>query len=205
MHRIALYIVITAILGCSSKQLNTPIQEDEAARLRSMDKQHFIDTIKIKDDQFELYAVISTQNGFIQHWPPGNKIQSDAFLRGFIDKKTQSKSFQVYIKLKHYMGDWLFPYQANYGRPLRKSDTNRVSGDVSCSYQCRYNEQITFSVEEDELRRMKTLSAEEVATKVWIFKLKTKSGHDIMEGFNVNEILALLDVIDSYKTVQTLE
>lgn len=205
MHRIALLATITLIFGCSSKQTSTPTTEDEAARFRSLDKQHFIDTIRIKDDALEMYATISTQNGFRQVWPKKNKIQTDAFLRGFIDKKTQSKSFQVYIKIKHYLGEWLFPYQANYGRPLRTSDANTIDSNVDCSYQCRYYEQITFSVEEDELRRMKTLSAEEVATKVWAFKLKTKSGHDILEGFNVNEILALLEVIDSYNTIPTLE
>ena len=52
---------------------------------------------------------------------------------------------------------------------------------------------------------MLTLSDEDIATKYWAFKLKTKSGKDILEGFNVNEILGLLDVVDKYKTIQALE
>ena len=180
--------------------------EDEVARFRSLDKQHFIDTITIKDDAFETYVVISTLNGFIQNWPRRHRLQPDSFLRGYIDKKTGIKSFKVYVHLKHYTGNWLYPYQANYGRPLRTSETIRVSSDVDCGgYSCRYDEHAVFTVDEAELRRMETLTPEDIATKTWVFKLKNQGGEDIMDGFNVNEILGFLEVMDNYKPIATLK
>lgn len=183
-----------------------PTLQYEFNRLFGLDKQHFLNKISIKDDQFEKVAVISTQFGYIQNYPHMANYKSDAFLRGYIDKKTGVKKYQVYVSLKHRDKSWLFPYQAAYGRPLKTVATNKIAHNIDCGrYLCTYEEDLTFDVEEKELRRIEALTPEDAATKSWQFKIKNKSGPDAMEGFNLNEIWAFLEVMDNYKPVEMLK
>ena len=61
-----------------------------------------------------------------------------------------------------------------------------------------------FNILESELRRIqKTSTPEDLATKVWLFKIKTRSGGDYDGWIYLAEIIALLEVMDEYKPVPT--
>lgn len=168
---------------------------------------HFKETMRIDDDPLETVATFSTADGFKATQGLLRVVWSDAFLRGFIDKQTGLKHYQVYVVLRHTNGDWHWPYQANYGRPLRTTEARRIGSDVDCSVSgvygsCKYEEHAVFDVDEEELRRVqRDATPQDFTTKVWGFKLKNKSGNDYDDGLLLAEIVALLEVMDSYEPV----
>jgi len=207
MKLIFVLIAPLVLVACTPMKLSQPSLADEYSRVMSLDKQHFLDAITVKDDQFEEVAVLDTRKGYIQNWPLGAGLTHDVFLRGFINKRTGERKYQVYVIINHHSESWLFPYQANYGRPLRSVMADKIHSEVkNCvrSTSCFFIEHATFYVEEKELLRMRTLSPEDIATKTWQFKLKTKKGQDVLNGFNANEILALLEFMETYSPVKML-
>ena len=95
----------------------------------------------------------------------------------------------------------------NYGKPLRTQETITISSDVDCTASrysgCTYFEHFAFEVDESELRRIQNeATPTDFKTKAWIFKVKTKSGNDFKEGLSLAEIVALLEVMDTYQPVE---
>lgn len=202
MKKYSMFLMVIFMSGCAAhyQQLNKE-------KFFSLDKQHFKNTITIKDDEFEPTVVITTAKGFSEKYGLLGIVWNDAFLRGFINKNTGDKSIQVYV-IKNHQGDgWLFPYQVNYGKPLRTQEVIKIDSDVDCTGStytgCTYFEHFAFDVDESELRRIQNESTEEdFKTKAWLFKVKCKSGEDYMEGLPLPEIIAFLEVMDSYKPVK---
>lgn len=193
--RVLILCFFAVLAGCAHKPYD---HKAEVARMWSLDKQHFLNTITVKDDPLETHIEVNTFAGYAQNWPLNQPIETDFALRGYINKKTGAKQYQVYAKIKNRM-EWFFPYQANFGKPLQTAKVKRISSDVNCKkYYCEHYEDVLFMVPETELRRMLTLTPAEIKTKTWQAKIKTKAGHNVRDGFNVNEILAFLEVMDRY-------
>ena len=63
---------------------------------QSLDKQHFKETVTINDFAAEKVIIFSTINGFQQKQGLDEVVGDDNFLRGFLDKQTNKKVYQVY-------------------------------------------------------------------------------------------------------------
>lgn len=191
---------VVMLSGC----LTGPTKLEDALAL---DINHFKSTMNIKDDEFEPIVVFSTLKGLQGKQGLLGVVGTDEFLRGFLDKRTGQKSYQVYVNFRHRAGQWLFPYQANYGRPLMTTKVDRIGSDVDCTGSrysgCSYRETIVFSVPEKEFRRVQeNATPADFKTKAWKFKVKTKAGEDYLSAILLPEVIALMDAMDEYQPVQ---
>ena len=194
-------MVASSICGCAA----TPQQKFD--ELVSLDINHFRDTMTVTDDSMETTAVFSTQRGWSEKHGILGVVWSDSFLRGYIDKRTGHKRFQAYVAMRHTLGDWARPYQANYGRPLRTTDVSKVSTDVDCSASdlygsCKYEEHVVFDIHPDEVLRIWTeATPEDFKTLVWKFRIKNHGTKDYDDGIPLPEMIALVDMMNEYQFV----
>lgn len=196
---------LALISGCANHQQKA---QDEIKRYLGISKEEYKALITIKDDPLETIAVLSTQAGFKQKHGLANVVWNDFFLRGYIDKTTGVKSIQVYAALEHISGTWLHPYQANYGKPLKTTPVTKIGSDVDCSASnlygsCKYLEHVGFTLAQEELIRIEGIIKSDPTNQFWIFKLKTRAGNDIIDGFTKNEFAALIEKMNEYKPVET--
>lgn len=193
-------LVATALAGCATT-------EQKVKEALSLDVEHFKQTMLITDDSMETTVVFSTQDGFVEKHGLLNIVWSDSFLRGYIDKRTGHKRFQVYVAMRHTLGDWAHPYQANYGRPLRTTDVTKVHTDVDCSGSdlygsCKYDEHVIFDIHPDEVLRIWTdVTPEDFKTLVWKFRVKNQGTKDYDDGILLPEMVALVDMMNEYQFV----
>lgn len=205
LHKVFLLILsISVIYGCASQMQG----ESQTKQALSLDVSHFRRTIKIKDGPLENLVVFSTQSGFQEKRGLLGIVWNDQFIRGFLEKKSGKKYYQVYVYLMHQSKGWLYPYQANFGKPLMTARTKSIDSDVSCSGSrysgCTYVEQFGFVVPERELRRIQNnATPNDMKNKAWVFKVKTKSGRDYRGIIFLAEIIALLETMDAYRPIQT--
>ncbi len=171
--------------------------------LLSLTPEHFRDTSTIKDDSPDAKAMISTEEGYVEHTGPLGMVLHDEFLSAAIDKQTGQKSFQVHEEIT-YSGRWRFYQSANYQSPngpvsapatqISKEAANCAVGD------CLYTERIAFAVDEELLRQ---LASTYVPAKpvIWSFKVAAKSGPAFTGGLSNAEIAGLLMKVDEYTGV----
>ncbi|RZV37301.1 MAG: hypothetical protein EX272_05765 [Chromatiales bacterium] len=197
-----LVCAITAfIAGCAASP------QQKLDELLSLDEAHFRDAMTITDDSLETTVVFSTQGGWAEKHGVLGIVWSDSFLRGYIDKQTGHKTFQAYVAMRHTLGGWAHPYQANYGKPLRTTDVSKVSTDVDCSASdlygsCKYEEHVVFTIHPDEVLRIWTeVTPEDFKTKVWKFRIKNQGTKDYDDGIPLPEMLALVNAMNEYSYV----
>ncbi len=193
-------LAICLLVGCAT-------QAQKIEEILSLDVDHFRETMSITDDSMETTVVFSTQGGYTEKHGLLKIVWSDSFLRGYIDKKTGHKRFQVYVVMRHTLGDWAHPYQANYGRPLRTTDVSKVGSDVDCSGSdiygsCKYEEHVVFDIHPDEVLRIWTeATPEDFKTLVWKFRVKNQGTKDYDDGIPLPEMIALVDMMNEYKFI----
>src|ERR1700730_4164111 len=89
LRNAALASFIAAALG-----IGTAGAKDPALSPLTMD--HFRDTATVTENQGDGTAVISTENGYVEHTGPMRMVWHDEFLRAVIERKTGSRSLQVH-------------------------------------------------------------------------------------------------------------
>src|SRR5580692_6564713 len=80
----ALASFIAAVLGSSAADAKDPA-------LSSLTMEHFRDTATVTESPSDGTAIISTENGYVEHTGPMRMVWHDEFLRGVIDRKTGSR------------------------------------------------------------------------------------------------------------------
>ena len=191
-------MLMALLSGCTT----TAKQVEQAL---SLDVDHFKQTMDITDDAMETTVVFSTQGGWTQKHGLLGIVWSDSFLRGFINKRSGHKSFQVYVAMRHTQGGWARPYQANYGRPLRTTDVEKVGTDVDCSGMdmygsCKYEEHVVFDIHADEVLRIwSEVTPEDFKTLVWKFRIKNQGTEDYDDGILLPEMVALIEMMNEYQ------
>lgn len=203
MRTLFVLISVVWLAGCINHQQKVINERD---RYLSMTVDEYRSLVTIKDDALESFVTFSTKKGFKQEHGLANVIWNDFFLRGFLDKKTGTQSIQVYAALEHTYNRWLFPYQANYGKPLIITSVTKLGKDVDCSNSdlynsCVYKEHVAFSIDQKEVNRIRGVIQENSTNQFWVFRLKTHGGIDIDDGFSKNEFRALLEAMDSYAPI----
>lgn len=204
MRPIAALLIFFALAGCNTTQRQIDLAQ-------SLDVDHFKQTMKITDDRLEPVVTFSTVGGFQEKRGLLGIVWSDSFMRGYIDKSSGKQSFVVYVAMRHTEGDWLHPYQANYGRPLQTTKTKKVNSDVDCSGKdlynsCTYSEHVVFDVEIDEVMRVWNETTTEQLSDLknsWFFKVKNQGGQDYTDAILLPEMLALVEAMNEYDFIPT--
>lgn len=198
-----IFIAVITITGCA------PTREATIKQILSLDTQHFKDTITIKDDASDTVAEFSTLNGYRQKKFLGID-WLDSFLRGFINKKTGKRSYQVYQFISYQGRGWRFYNRVDYETPEgpRSKALTRFHEEVmncSSSIDCTYEEHVVFDVEEALLREIAERSPEiqgklNAQGKIiaWSYKLYSKAGHELEYGLPPAEVAGLLERMDEY-------
>lgn len=186
-----------ALSGCA-----TATKFLEAKGPGPLTREHFMNTATLKDDALETVATITTYKGYQQRRGLLGIVSNDNFLRAFINKKTGTKTFQLYQVIQYQSNGWNFFQTVNYETPSgpESKPATIIDRNVdSCSQYvgCHYTEQVGFDLEEPFLR---DLAAKYKADQpeVWRFKFKAKSGADYNDAISIAEVAGFVDMLDMY-------
>lgn len=194
-------IPIVTALACLLSLTSCATRE---AQLGTLTKEHFRDTITIKDDSLDTVAEISTAKGFQERKGLAGVVWDDNFLRALVDKQTGQTRIQLY-QIIYYQGDsWNFYHTINYetpegpqSRPLVIIDRN-----VNCTFSryggCMYAEHVGLEVDE-RLLRFIAATYQPGQLQAWKFKFTAKSGREYRDGMLVGEVAGLLEALDGYR------
>jgi hypothetical protein len=194
-----LIIGILFLTGCGVSRQN---QIEQALALTP---DHFKRSVTIKDDPLDLVVTFSTVEGFKARQGLLGVVGDDNFLRGFVNRKTGERRFQVYNTI-YYGGNWKFFNYVNYetpNGPRQKALTILDRQVTSCSRNtfigCGFNEHVAFDVEESLLRTMSRQQNNPGEPAGWSYKLSARDGTEYKDGILAAEILGLLMRMDEYR------
>ncbi|RKZ75409.1 MAG: hypothetical protein DRR19_29340 [Candidatus Parabeggiatoa sp. nov. 1] len=208
MKKLTLTILLFFILsGCiPNPLLKTP---------SDLDKQHFKQTVTIDDHPSNTVVTFSTIKGVQEKQGTHNVVLNDNFLRGFFNKETNAKTYQVY-NVVYYAASgsdsrWKHFEQANYQTPVgdKITPTTLIKEDEDCSAinlygQCLYSEHVTFKVDEAWLKRVATSYAPRPPTdNIWRYMLISKSGDSHKDKLLKAEVAGLLERMTQYASLPT--
>jgi hypothetical protein len=179
-----------------------------------LDKQHFKETVTINDFAAEKVIIFSTINGLQQ---PGTHevVGDDNFLRGFLDKQTNKKVYQVYNVIYYAQSGsqsgWKQFKQARYqtkaGQALVTAEVIKKQEDCSAlpRYgQCLYSEQVIFELDDNQVRDL-AKSYSTSTDPYWQYELIPTSGTNYPDKLLLAEIAGLVDKMDEYVISQPTE
>jgi len=179
----------------------------------SLDKQYFAKNIIINDYVLNDVISFSTIKGFQQGNGTYNIVLDDNFLRGFINKKTGAKTYQVYNVI-YYAGsgrgkDWKFFDQSGYQTPEGNKSTpvTLLKKEEDCSSlphygKCLYSEHVTFKLDSALMKAIANSYTPDKPTKsVWQYQL-TSSLSEKSEKYEdklfAAEVLGLSERMNKY-------
>jgi ligand-binding SRPBCC domain-containing protein len=175
------------------------------------EKQHFKNTVTIQDAPSQSVVTFSTLKGFQDKHDTYNVVWDDNFLRGFTDKKTKVKTYQVYnviyyavsgvdSKRKHFLKA---KYQTEEGEKI--ISTNIIKEHEDCTAlqfhgQCLYSEHVVFNIQGTLLRTLANSYALNTPNKNRSFRyqLISKSGENYDDKLQIAEIAGLVEKMDEY-------
>jgi hypothetical protein len=173
-----------------------------------LDKQHFKETVTINDFAAEKVIIFSTINGVQQ---PGTHevVGDDNFLRGFLDKQTNKKVYQVYNVIYYAQSGsqsgWKQFKQARYqtkvGQELVAAEVIKKQEDCSAlpRYgQCLYSEQVIFELDDNQVRELAKSYSTSKNDPYWQYELIPTSGTNYPDKLLLAEIAGLVDKMDEY-------
>lgn len=199
-------VIFAAFLLFGLTSCATVTQEQAVKDAFSLTKDHFSNSVTIKDDALDVNATITTLNGyraprnyFLDSW-------SDNFIRAFVNKKTGAVTYQVYQIIHYRSPSWRFYNLANYETKTspRQTSVTVIDRDVDCTGSssrysgCSYTEHIGFDVDEDLMKSIAASYVEGVQV-VWRFKLGSKSGVEHQDGFMLSEIAGIVGAVEKYR------
>ena len=200
--RVSVLIIMTCIFaGC-------------AVTSTTFDETHFKKTVVIRDDPSQNTVTFSTVKGFQNKQATTGQVWNDNFLRGFVDKNTGEKTYQVYNVI-YYGGSgtkasWKHFKQANYDtlRGIKLTPTTLLKENENCTSlavygQCVYNEHVAFRLDNQLFRTIATLYKSESARK-WQYTLISESGESYEDVITIAEMAGLLASMDEYELPKTV-
>lgn len=183
--------------GC----ITVPLQQ-------SLDKQHFKETVTINDFAAEKVIIFSTINGVQHKLKPHEVVGDDNFLRGFLDKQSNKKVYQVYNVIYYAQSGsqsgWKqfkqARYQAKAGQVLVMAEVIKKQEDCSALArygQCLYSEHVIFELDDNQVREL-AKSYSNSNDSHWQYELIPTSGTRYSDKLLLAEIAGLVDKMDEY-------
>lgn len=177
----------------------TPAAAADAARGLTVDVAR--DRVSLNEDPLEVEATLSTRNVVRSTRGILRTPHNDNYLLAHIDRRTGRTRFEVRQTLQYsggYRGfDEVHYETANWPTKakVRRVDGNQPACDA-IDPQSSCFEEVSFTVEEAELRRL-ALSGH--PTAAWAFKFKPERGREERAGLPRAEIAGLLQAVDTYR------
>ncbi|TPG54631.1 hypothetical protein [Sphingomonas glacialis] len=204
----ALSACVLAFLPTSGLGADRSARPRQLQRLLAMTPEQFEAASDLHDDALETVATITTKNGWQQRDGLLGVVNTDAFLRAFIDKKSGATRFQVYHAV-HYLARHRDSFiTVNFETPAGPATAPltvifRTRDDCRRASGCLFDEVVGFDVDETLLR---TLAARYVAgqASAWRYRLKARSGLTRDDGFVAAEIAGVLAAVDHYRAAHGL-
>jgi len=196
---ITITLLVTACGLIQGFQPETPFE---------LDREHYKESVAIQDDL--TVTTFSTIKGFQRKQGLFGAIWDDNFLRGFVDKRTNTRVFQVYSVI-YYTGEgeasgWKQFQKANYETPQGRklTPTTILQEKEDCtplnSYgKCIYNEHVAFKVEESLLNSVRKLYQSGKTSSAWQYQLIPLIGENYNTAVAIAEVAGLLDRMDEHK------
>lgn len=171
-------------------------KQELAAIARSPEQAAYF--VNVKNDKLDTVIQLDTEPFFQARQGLLGSVNSDQFLRAFIDKSSGKTTFQIY-KWVRYVGPWSFFNAANYETadgPKSAQFTEIHSEVESClSYGCIKREDFGFQVPEQVLRDV-AKDAKAGDDSWWSFKVYARNGSDLTGEMLKTEIAGLLIRVD---------
>jgi hypothetical protein len=166
------------------------------------DAEHFKQSVIVNDEGS--IVTFSTVYGYQKR--QDSVVWDDNFFRGFIDKRTGQKSFQIYNVIYYSgngRGDWRHYKRANYtvpnGQQITEIQTLRQLEDCSALSlygKCVYSEHVAFNIDQallDNIAQKTNRSTQ------WMYHLIPQRGEHYPDGLFSLEAAGLLAKMAEYK------
>jgi hypothetical protein len=184
-----------------------------------LDIEYFKENVIIYDKASNATVTFSTIKGFQKRHGLHKVVLNDNFLRGFINKKTGKKTYQVYNVINYGASGsgsrWKHFNQANYQRfrlgGMKFISATTIKKEEDCTAlplygKCLYTEHVVFKVDEELLKNIANSYTPRVPTEsVWQYKLIPILGQNYEGKLFVAEIRGLLERMDKYINTMTTE
>lgn len=185
-------------------------EQERATMLRGLTDTHFRETTIVQDDTLDVVAQFSTENGL-----PGAKNPHDGyyyqheFLRGFIDKDTGKRAFQLYFTIS-YPGPQRVFNAATYETP--KGTQPAIVTVIKRSKSCERSQGVTYCDYQEDLglqldESLVTWIADRYGNgdqlgQVWHYKFTARSGADFTNVILPAEAKGLLERMQAHRVVK---
>jgi hypothetical protein len=191
-----------------AESLNKPliyrVYTDETSSLRATSRaipklDQVVGSVSIQDDQLDPSIKVNTQKTR-SLWTQDSEISDITFLRAWINKKSKTRTFQVYSHVD-YEGEWRFYSSVNYQTPkgLESRELLKINSKVyNWGGSLRKYEDVGFDIDEATLRSISG-SYIEGSDATFDFKLVGRTGRDKIFRLPVFEIWAMLNVVDKFQ------
>lgn len=197
MNRLALIPLLLILSGCVSSQISS------YKKAMTEPVEVWEDKVSIVDDSMETRVKFTTQPAIYDLKNSFTGEAMDAFLRGFMDKQTGLAYIHGYLFLSMRNHSWPEPYQINHGVPLQTYKLDTIGRDVDCTNhdiwgdKCAYQYHVTFDIPMSEFERLEAANytLDDMANKLWMFRVKFGDYEDFNHGISVQEMLAIYHVM----------
>ncbi len=191
--------VALSLSACASYKYQTTEQE-------SLSDAHFRDATAVQDGEHDTLVAFTTRPGFEDKQGPMASVNVDTFLRGYIDKKTRARTFEV-----HQLITYTDKKRRNYktaefqtARGPKSVGLTLLWSDVECLLTsgkgCNYQEHIGFRVSERMLRGIaESYDREAGKTPSLSLRFVPASGDDFQTRIMAAEVKGLLDRMNEYE------
>ena len=201
MRILLIFLVIGTLSACSRvPQYKNPVAE------HNLPDTHFRDTTSVQNGEYDTLVAFTTRPGFEDKQGPMASVNYDTFLRGYIDKETRTKTFEVHQVIKYTDKKRRNYKSAGYktARGPKSVGLTLLWSDVECILTsgggCTYQEHIGFRVSENFLRNIAASYGSKSSRKPsWRLNFVPQSGEEFQAQIMAAEIKGLLDRMNEYE------
>jgi hypothetical protein len=186
-----------ALALCLSVPAASAISKEEQAAVDATADQAAA-KMRVKDDPMETFIEVDSEPFYQAHEGLLKVVNSDKFLRAFIDRKANTVAYQVYVWAS-YDGSWAFLDRANLQTddgPIR-AEVHRVNSEVGyCGrYSCTHREDIAIDAPESVLR-WAARDAQPGTGQDWLIRIGGQSGVSGDIRILKTEVAGFLQAVD---------
>jgi hypothetical protein len=204
-----LSILVTLYMTLSpNPSIAASFEEKQLVIMAALTPEQVEKTIKIKDDEFEIVATLSTENSYQPKFGFLQTVSNDNFIRAHIDKKTGDVSYQLY-QWVNYSGEWWFFSTVNYltsEGPLSQVVTSIDRSLLSCggANGCDYREDIAFNLAPKIISEIFSSFVPGRPSPIFKMKFSGKLENAFFDSISAAEIVGAIRAVATYKILHKL-
>ena len=200
MRVLLVFLIVLSFSAC------TGVQHYQSPQQQSLSDEHFKAATTVRTDEQDALVAFTTRPGFEQKQGPMARVKVDTFLRGYINKRTRARIFEV-----HQLINYTDKKRRNYetveyqtARGPKSAGLTRLRSDAECLLTsgevCNYEEHIGFRVSGRLLSEIaSSYDRGKGKAPSWSLKFVPLSGQDFQTRITAAEIKGLLDKMSEYE------